>query len=337
MAKFGALPYQGTATWDFSKPQTFPKGTISRVKKNAAFVFVKPHAATGQVTNLVKGYFAGKGIKVLSEGRISAEDIDEKKLIDQHYYAIASKATILKPAQLNVPTSKFEAQFGVTWEAALAQGNVYNAMDACAMLGVTADEMDKQWGICKKAKKLVKFGGGFYCGLIEIEGKAPLYVFNGFFMSMRSKFTVPGESIHYFSVEWEPSTAGSWAEFRGQALGPTDPADAPADFLRGMVLADWESLGLGGVPNVGDNGVHASASPFEALAERMNWLGADCASDPFGAVLLAAGIDEALIKKWSVDPQVKLPDGGMGSLFDAVEDMDTEECMATLMSLQACQ
>jgi hypothetical protein len=38
-----------------------------------------------------------------------------------------------------------------------------------------------------KEKNLVKFGGGFYCGLID-----GLYVFNGFFMSMRSKFTAPG-------------------------------------------------------------------------------------------------------------------------------------------------
>jgi hypothetical protein len=28
---------------------------------------------------------------VLSEGSISSEDIDKNKLIDQHYYAIASK------------------------------------------------------------------------------------------------------------------------------------------------------------------------------------------------------------------------------------------------------
>ena len=45
---------------------------------------------------------------------------------------------------------------------------------------------------------MVKFGGGFYCGLIE-----GLYVFNGFFMSMRSKFTAPGLSIHYYVVEWD--------------------------------------------------------------------------------------------------------------------------------------
>ena len=58
-----------------------------------------------------------------------------------------------------------------------------------------------------------------------------------------------------------------------QVLGPTDPAEAPPDSIRGLVLKWWEPLGLTSVPNVGDNGVHASASPFEALAERTNWLG----------------------------------------------------------------
>ena len=54
--------------------------------------------------------FSDQGIKILSEGAIAAETIDEKKLIDQHYYAIASKATILKPNELNVPADKFEKQ-----------------------------------------------------------------------------------------------------------------------------------------------------------------------------------------------------------------------------------
>merc|ERR1719235_2137526 len=121
-------------------------------------------------------------------------------------------------------------------------------------------------------------------------GGVKLYVFNGFFMSMRSKFTAPGTSIHYFSVEW-PADAMAWEDFRGAALGPTDPADAPADSLRGMVLADWEALGLAAVPNVGDNGVHASASPFEAMAERCNWLEGKLEEDAFGNQMLAAGID----------------------------------------------
>ena len=74
-------------------------------------------------------------------------------------------------------------------------------MDGCAALGIDAAEMDKQWGICKKAQQLIKFGGGFYCGLIQIEGKESYYIFNGFFMSMRSKFTAPGTSIYYYVCE----------------------------------------------------------------------------------------------------------------------------------------
>lgn len=47
---------------------------------------------------------------------LCSQVIDKKKLIDQHYYAIASKATILKPAQLNVPADKFKDKFGEDWQ-----------------------------------------------------------------------------------------------------------------------------------------------------------------------------------------------------------------------------
>jgi hypothetical protein len=42
--------------------------------------------------------------------------------------------------------------------------------------------------------------------------------------------------------------------------------------LRGSIYRNWQQLGLSFEPNVGDNCVHASASPFEGLAERLNWL-----------------------------------------------------------------
>jgi hypothetical protein len=59
---------------------------------------------------------------------------------------------------------RFEAQFGLSWTDALATGRVFNALDGCKDLGITADQMDTEWGKCKKAGKMVKFGGGFYCG-----------------------------------------------------------------------------------------------------------------------------------------------------------------------------
>ena len=267
--------------------------------------------------------FKAKGIVVSAEGELNGEEIDAGMLIDQHYYAIASKATLLKPEALPVPADKFEEFFKISWKDALAKKLVFNALDACKHLNITADEIDALYAKCPK----VKFGGGFYCGKMEVPNSEPIYVFNAFFMSMRAKFVAPGTSIHYYVVEFNPAEL-SWADFRGKLLGPTNPADAPKDSLRGLILADWRKLGLKEVPNTGDNGVHASASPFEGLAERMNWLKVQPSADPFGAALIRAGVSEETIKTWSVDPQVKGK-----SLFDQLEDLNAEECLAKAVQL----
>lgn len=298
---------------------------------NSAFVFVKPHANTVATQNLVRNKLSEAGISILSESDISGETIDEKKLIDQHYYAIASKATILPASEIPVPTDKFEESFGEKWETVLSENRAVNAMEACEQFGIDASSLNDAWG---KAEKVVKFGGGFYCGLISsVEGKPALYVFNAFFMSMRSKFVGKETSIHCFEVEWDPNTL-SWSSFRNDLLGPTDPSEAPATSIRRTILETYKELGLADVPNKGDNGVHASASPFEGLAEKSNWLSCNISEDKFGKALMKAGLSESTIKEWSVDPRVELPDGaGKGSVFDALEDMDVDECLKTLVEL----
>ena len=246
----------------------------SRGRMQSAFVFAKPHANTPAVLSLIKKKFGEVGVTIQSEGEITGEAINSEGYIDQHYYAIASKATILKPSALNIPTDKFSAAFGEEWSNVLKEGRAYNAMDVQGALGLSQEALDKAWLAAKSAGKLIKFGGGFYCGKIEpnIAGKhKAIYVFNGFFMSMRGKFVQPNTSIHYYVVDFQPDHL-SWADFRGKVLGPTNPKDAPADSLRGSMLQDWQALGLEAEPTVGDNCVHASASPFEALAERSNWL-----------------------------------------------------------------
>uniref|UniRef100_A0A7S1LER7 Nucleoside-diphosphate kinase n=1 Tax=Neobodo designis TaxID=312471 RepID=A0A7S1LER7_NEODS len=295
---------------------------------NRAFVFVKPHAATDKTAELVSAQLKAKGMTVLSEGDISSKDIDEKKLIDQHYYAIASKATILKPEEMNVPADKFQEKFKTSWDAALKDGKVMNALDACKAMNIDAAQMAKLWGEAKKNNKLIKFGGGFYCA--EIKGK---YVFNGFFMEMRNAFTAPGKKIHYYDVEWDP-TKMSWEHFRANFLGPTDPKEAPKDSLRGVVLQKWKELGLAAEPNVGDNAVHASASPFEGLAERMNWLGVKCQDDQYCSSMVKAGIPESVIEHWTRDPQVVISeDKKKKSLFDSLEDLDAAPCMKKAQEL----
>jgi hypothetical protein len=181
------------------------------------------------------------------------------------------QATLSKPADLNVPAAKFADFFGEEWTTVLAEDRAFNALDMKEKLGGNLDELNAKWDATgESGGKRIKFGGGFYCGLIEHDG-VKYYTFNAFFMRMRGKFTDPQGSIHYFAVKFAPS-ALSWADFRGKVLGPTDPAKAPPESLRGTLFSGWEGLGLASAPNTGDNGVHASASPFEGLGERKNWL-----------------------------------------------------------------
>jgi hypothetical protein len=297
---------------------------------NSAFVFVKPHANTAATQKLVKEKLTDAGIKILAETDIEGTTIDEKKLIDQHYYAIASKATLLTPNEIPVPADKFKEAFGESWDTVLKENRACNALEACKRFGCTPEELNEAW----QQAKVTKFGGGFYCGKVTVKGKPELYVFNAFFMTMRSKFVGPGVSIHCYTVEWDPSKL-SWDAFRNELLGPTDPADGPVGSIRRTILETYKELGLADKPNKGDNGVHASASPFEGLAERTNWLNTKLEDDAFAAALLEAGLTKHTIEEWSVDPQINLPDGSKGSVFDALEDMDADECLKTLVELNA--
>ena len=89
----GAAAVVAAASAYFMMSQTEPVATAPANIKNKAFVFVKPHACTEQGVNLVRETLKMKGFNVNREGDISSEEIDKEKLIDQHYYAIASKAT----------------------------------------------------------------------------------------------------------------------------------------------------------------------------------------------------------------------------------------------------
>jgi nucleoside diphosphate kinase len=301
--------------------------TYSSVHKNRAFAFIKPHAVTASVRKLVRETFEERGLRIMHEGFIEAQQINEEMLIDRHYYAIASKATLLTPDKLPVPADKFQAKFGIDWASALKSGKALNAKDACTELGLTSSDLATSWKSARAAGNLIKFGGGFYCAKIATDSKGDFYVFNGFFMDQREQYVKPGAEIYYFVVEWDPVSL-SWADFRAQLVGPTDPAAAPPKSVRGRVFQDWQQLGLKSEPNMGNNGLHASASPVEAMFECVNWLGCRLERDPFGKLLLQGGVTPDQIEQWSKDPHVVYGHGPVkGSFYDCLEDKDTDACL----------
>jgi len=298
---------------------------------NQAFVFVKPHAVTDKVLGLVSEGLAKAGIKITAEGSLTHDEIDRKSLIDNHYGAIASKATQLKPEEQNVNEKgqkQFQEMFGEDWKKAIEEGKVMNAKDACDKLKITGAELDEKWSTLTRGKDLLKFGGGHYVGKV-----GDTYVINGFFMSMRDKYCREPAQIHYYVVEWDP-TRLNWEDFRGKVLGGTDPVEAADNSLRRVIYDKWKDLGLSAQPDVGDNGVHASASPFEALAERVNWTGANVKEDTFGKAVLSLGISEETLKAWLADAQVKV-DGKAQSIFDFLEDQNSKDNLEALKKVTA--
>jgi len=152
-------------------------------------------------------------------------------------------------------------------------------------------------------------------------------------MSMRAKYVGAEVSINYFTIEWEEGVL-SWEDFRGKLLGPTDPAEGEkGKSIRRAILDDWKSLGLPEEPTRGDNGVHASASPLEGLAELTNWLSMPIDTVPFGKRLIQAGVTAKTISDWCKDARVKCEEGRVDSIFDEVEDKDAGQCLEMLIAI----
>jgi len=282
---------------------------------------------TDSVKELVAKGLEKAGITVSSSGTLTHDVIDSKGLIDTHYGAIASKAAVLKPAEQNVSDkakAQFKDMFGMTWEEAVEAGKIFNAKDACEQLKVSGQELDSMWATLNRGENLLKLGGGHYVGKVNDD----TYVINGFYSAMRDKYCSEPAQIYYMVVEWDPKSL-SWEDFRGKVLGATDPKEAEEGSLRRQIFEQWKDLGLSAEPDVGDNSVHASASPFEAFCERVNWTGAKSAEDLFGRAALQLGVPEKTLAEWMADAQVVV-DGKKQSIFDYLEDQNSEENLRRL-------
>ena len=106
----------------------------------------------------------------ISEGTITAEQIDKDTLLDSHYGAFAANAVEQKLGDLIVQQKaqdKFQKAFGLSWKDALEQGLVYNLVDGAAKLGLSMSELGAEYDKLKKCEAMLRFGGGFYCGKVE--------------------------------------------------------------------------------------------------------------------------------------------------------------------------
>merc|ERR1712196_767688 len=104
-------------------------------------------------------------------------------------------------------------------------------------------------------------------------------------------------SRYYYRVRWNAQHL-SWKAFQDDVVGAEDPRCAPTSSLRGSAFVDWRRLtNMGKQPSSKFNGIQASASPFEGLAQRVHWLNAIVEDDPFGKQLIGADIDAEWVEE----------------------------------------
>jgi len=298
---------------------------------NIAFVFVKPHACTPAMLELVVQRLHERGVEVVRSGHVNGAEVDARGIIDSHYASIARigmERDVLKIAIGVKEAQSFFAGYDKRYDDALAEGSVHSAATAIEAMDVNPSELLER---CLAAG-YVKLRSGLYCAkLCDHAGRA-LYVLNGFYARMREKFVAQGVVVNWFVVRFDSSRL-SWRDFRREVIGATNPPDAVDGSLRAEGLKRWEELGFAAEPNYQDNGVHASASPLEALRERVIWLGDDPATDPFGASLREQGMHEDLVRALIEDPAITVGGGGKpSSAFDCLEDVDTPEALKALLT-----
>jgi nucleoside diphosphate kinase len=301
------------------------------MRRNQALTFVKPHAVRSQATlTYILDTFADHGIDVLDRRTVTADEIRAGGLIDRHYAANARRGTFDNASALELKDSAKEAfrtAFEEDWDDAVRAGRVFSGEAMRIKLGnISGEDLNTQWARYG-ARKL---SGGCYASFFE---EQDCYVVNGFYPSIREQFARPGAAIGVLVVAFDLP----WAEFRRDVIGSTNPAAADEASIRGYVHDHAEALGL--VVDSRDNVIHASASPFEALCERLIWMpDRPIPQDPLWKLihkkvtLSSAELSEHLLAWHAANPMVELP-GRSGPLLDVFEDRDTPDVAADLLRL----
>ena len=114
-------------------------------QQNVALVFVKPHAATPKVLDLVPSFLEEKGLVVERSGSVKAEQIEQQKIIDEHYKAIAQVGMErdMRKLALEEVSEKFSV-YGTSVEKAIQSGELCSAVTALEILKVDPSELLKR-------------------------------------------------------------------------------------------------------------------------------------------------------------------------------------------------
>lgn len=286
---------------------------------NQAFAFIKPHVmGVSAVCVEIERCLASGGIEVLFRRELSGSEVAHRGLVDRHYAANARVGICRDPAALPVSVAArttFAAVFNEDWDAAVAAGRVISGLVMQERLGVDGETLNRLWN----KQPLQKLAGGLYVAHFPEQG---VYVLNGFYPSIREIFTQSSARMLLMVLAFDERHL-PWRRFRNDLIGTTNPAQAAAGSIRGSLYRRQAEFGIS--VTYRENVIHASASSFEALTEKLLWLPDwPLAREPLWQALLPHSVTARHLAAWrEANPLITL-DGCTATLLDLLENLDTQ-------------
>lgn len=293
-----------------------------------------PHAVERVIEVL-----ASHGVTLQHHLKISGGEVKSRRIFEGQYSTLHHFACIC-PAQELELTANEQKQFrttfaGLTWREAIDDNAVFNAVEVCEALRIEPKDLSDAW---ERAEAKVRLRKGLYIarldrncagdGTMKKKLYKPYYMVNGFYPALEAQYCAPTATTHALICDWDGSKT-SWAQLMSSVIGSTDPAGAADNSVRGTLFREWAHLGMASPSDLWHNGVHASASAFEGLVERLRWKkGAMLYTDPLGSRLLGARIKSTQIAEWTHNPIIN-----GRPLFDQLQLLSSADCVDYLLKL----
>jgi hypothetical protein len=286
---------------------------------NQAVIFTKPVHHLGidldpdRLDRLAREYFESKGFAFVLSRRVSGAELAAHEIIRKHYqmYSTASYGDVGITSE---GMAVFEECFGREWDDEVEGGRIMGNPQLLESKGIDAHELFGLWNTAE----VKRIQAGVLMGWLE---SLDCYCINAFYPAMESNFYHQDTRIDYYVVEFDPAQV-SWLQFRKEVLGATNAAKAAPQSFRGRLYAEYKVDFPGR-----DNFVHGSAGPFEGMIERsIHETDFDLATNPVGHYLAGKGVTLEALKGW----KAQQTNAGLGALFDATEEKNTDEIFPIL-------
>jgi hypothetical protein len=314
----------GLALIDAGDEAFTPLAPVSRAEelkgRSQALFFLKPELlypeldrtktidAVGSV--LAAASISVGGVAVLGPARLA-------QTIAAHYGQINRVSRIGLAALSDAARAKLDEAFGPL----LAGGApTLGGHEVIERYGITPEELNAAFVSPKK------LGPGTYAATVEVGG-GPVIVLDGFHPAQLGHYTGPRSRVVALEIHWDER---SWQSFRTDVVGSTQPDQASAESVRGVLLARQADLGIGEVA-VSTNGVHGSAGPVEAMVEIARFLEVPTEHTALGAALLDAGVPAGTVEALASSGDT----GGdlRQKVFDATEEVEPATAVDYLIHL----